>query len=109
MQLIQTEKSALAKRCEHPALDLQDRVFYLGFVFGLARARRQHGHAVVDREVCVSGILFRFVAARRLDPGFEVVGHENLGTPAKELEGKCVAVQPVAQSLAPAGPGEDEL
>lgn len=82
----------------HPDLDL-------GLVFGFIRARRDHGHAVVRGHRRIGGIQVRFVAAGARYPGPEIVGDEERGHAADEVEQTHVRTDPVGELLGPGGLG----
>jgi hypothetical protein len=60
----------------------------------------------MGREVLVGPVDTRLVAARRRDPGLEIVADERLRHPAQEGQGIHMGADPVGQRLAEAGLGE---
>jgi hypothetical protein len=97
----QAEEALVAQARQYPALGQQDPRLNLGLIPGLAHPRRQHRHAVVAGQLLVAGIAIGLVAAGVADAALEVVGDQQLGDPAEELEAAHMGADPVPQALAP--------
>jgi hypothetical protein len=95
VQVGESEEGAIPQAGEDPTLDHLDTDLHLGVIFGLVRACRNDGRAIVLRQVVVGGIQVWFVAAGVFDTRFEIVGHDDLGHPADEGEGAHVCAGPV--------------
>jgi hypothetical protein len=72
----------------------------------VGRARRQHRTAVVPGELLVGPTGFGVVAAGRLDQRARLVGHDELGHPADELQRQHLCADPVLGGLARRGAGK---
>lgn len=105
IQVCQAKEGAVAQTGKDPALDYLDAHFCLGFVFGLANARRDDGCAIVLGQVLVGGIQVWLIPARVFHPRLEIIWDHDLGNTAKESEHADVGTGPVGQVLAPVSLG----
>ena len=74
-------------------------LFHLGLVFGLSGPGGNDRGAIVPGQVQVGGVDVGFVAARMGDAALQVVGHQDLGTPPKNIKSTDVGFDPVRQRL----------
>jgi hypothetical protein len=88
---------------EDPAFGDLHGHFDLGFVAGLARARREDHGAVVLRELGVRALQPWLVPAREADPGLELIRDDRPRHPAQERQEALVAPEPVGQLLGAGG------
>ena len=78
VELAQAEKGPVAQRRDDPSLHDQHSAFDLRLVLRLARARRDHRHAVVLRHLEVRRIDVGLVAVRPRDCAAKLIGHDDL-------------------------------
>ena len=106
IEFAQAMPDPMAQAAQQPALDDADAGLDLGFVAGPIWPRRQHRRAVMGGELGVGSIDLRVVEARLDDRDLGIVGHQQPGHAAEEIERAHMRVGPVRQRLGPARPGE---
>lgn len=95
----QTVEAVVSQPGQHPALDDLHTHFDLGLVLRFAWTGRQHGRGVVVHEVLRGVAQHRFVAVGAGDQRLRVVGYEQLGHAADELQRITQATDPVGRRL----------
>jgi hypothetical protein len=93
------EEGAVAQGREDPALGHLDSDLDLGLVSRFARAGRDDGAAVVGGKIGIGAVELRLVSMRPIDCRLQVVGNQDRGHPAEELERPDVRGAPVRQFL----------
>ncbi len=88
------EELAMAQGSENPTLGDLNTALHCRFVARTSRARRDHAHAVVQREVLIGGIEIGIVSASFGDAGLGVIGSDDLGRAAKEVQRPHVSAEP---------------
>ena len=105
VELGQTEEGLVAQAGQNPALDHLHGDLHLGFVAWLGRARGHHGQAVVRREFFQQAVRGGLVAVGAGHEGTRLVGHQQAGDAADELQRGDDAGRPVGSLLAGCGAG----
>jgi hypothetical protein len=90
---------------QHPAFHDLHCHFDLRLIPWLGSPCRDHGEAIVLREVRVGPIDLGFIAVGTGHGRFEVIGDDDLGDPAERRKGPHVRADPVGQTLGPGGFG----
>mmetsp|Transcript_6076 Transcript_6076/g.24370 ORF Transcript_6076/g.24370 Transcript_6076/m.24370 type:complete len:788 (+) Transcript_6076:480-2843(+) len=105
VQLGQAEEAAVAQPGQDPPLHQQNRALDLGLVAGMSRASSQDRAAVVTSEFLVGSVGFGVVAVGGLDERARLVGHDQAGHAADELQRLHLRADPVGGGLARRGAG----
>jgi hypothetical protein len=93
------EEGVLTQARQDPPFGEQHPCLHLGLVARLRRPRRDDHAPVVGGHLLVRPVDLRLVAVGPGHPRAQVVGHEDLGRTAEELEGADVGGDPVGQLL----------
>jgi hypothetical protein len=107
VELGQAEEAAVAQPRQDPALHQQHRAFYLGLVARVRRPRSEYRAAVVTRKFLVRPFGVGVVAVGGLDERAGLVGNDQAGHTADELQGLHLRADPVDSGLARRGAGVD--
>jgi hypothetical protein len=105
IDLGQREAGVMPQSGQHPAFHDLHSHFDLRLIPWLGSPCRDHGEAIVLREVRVGPIDLGFIAVGTGHGRFEVIGDDDLGDPAERRKGPHVRADPVGQTLGPGGFG----
>ena len=103
------EEGLSPQAAEDAGLGEADPVLDLGLVLGPARSGRQDADAVVRGHHPVAAVELRVVERGLVDPGLQVVGHDQARHAAEEAEHPDVRADPVRQRLGPGRLGVGEV
>ena len=95
----------MPKSAEDVALGKAHTRLDLGLVARLARAGRQDADAVMRRHHAVAAVDLGVVERRLVDPGLQIIGHDEAGHAAQEPEHADMGPDPIRQRLGPGGLG----
>ena len=91
----------MPKSAEDVALGKAHARLDLGLVARLARAGRQDADAVMRRHHAVAAVDLGIVERRLVDPGLQIIGHDQPGHAAQEPEQADMGPDPIGQRLGP--------
>ena len=82
---------------QDPALHHLHRDLRLGLVPGLVGPGRQHGGAIVGRQLGIGGVDLRCIAAGPGDRGLQVIWDQQFGDATEEAQHALMGGDPVGQ------------
>ena len=91
----------MAQAGQSPAFHYEYATFGFGFVARFSDTRRNHGDAIMGRQLKVTGVDIRLIAMRRLNPGFQIIRNDNVRNATEKRKGPDMRHQPVIQPLGP--------
>lgn len=100
------EEGMVSRSCQDPTLRYEDGRFRLGLASGTTDSGRDDRRGVMFGKVLIGGIDVRFISARVVHTGFEVVRNKDLGYAAEELEGVNMGSDPEREFLGRGGLGK---
>ena len=103
------EEGLAPQAAENAGLGEADAVLDLGLVLGAARSGRQDADAVVRGHHAIAAVDLRVVERGLVDPGLQIVGHDQARHAAEEAEHADMRADPVRQCLGPGRLGIGEV